>query len=402
MHRLWILLVLLLPAAGCSKSADSVFHAKITFFTGDVKIFRGAASFDASVRDELMENDLVKTGRNSQLVFQISDRDVVSVSANSELQLKRTANVSQIMFSLRKGEVISKVTKLSKGERYSVQTPLLTAAVRGTAFSVTANEGGEKISVISGKVLIDGGSTRNQRTIRELEVADGQTAVIMPQSGDKAPVVCIQEISAGECDTVGLIGGAEILPDCMNMTNDELERIRLYFTKGAGGSGAAVPAKGASAAVAEKEDAEPKAVEKTERTDNAHVIAMAKSEEAVTMKTFIREGVTLLYPHDSDILSAKSKALIDRKFGQVANQLNKDVKLLIEGYSEIGTPMTRRYNTQLSRNRAYLVSEYLIEKYGFKNTNLAIKGFGPDNPISTDRSEDGQRLNRRVEIYLVK
>ena len=113
-------------------------------------------------------------------------------------------------------------------------------------------------------------------------------------------------------------------------------------------------------------------------------------------------GEIATYTATFRLTKKKSKALIDRKFGQVANQLNKDVKLLIEGYSEIGTPMTRRYNTQLSRNRAYLVSEYLIEKYGFKNTNLAIKGFGPDNPISTDRSEDGQRLNRRVEIYLVK
>ena len=379
-------------------------HANVVFSFGDVKIFRAGSVLDAHPRDEVFEEDIIKTDDKAQAVIQISDRDVISISENSELQIKQVQQSREVALFLRKGEVLSKVTKLSKGDQYIVRTPTLIAGVRGTSFSVTAHKSEEKISVLSGKVVLDGSFPVEKRTVRGVYADEGQTVQIDLSPDGKAPRVVIQEIREFESAIIKIISDAEILPDSMKMTDVEMERIRLYYMRGkgnGGGTGSAAPLKSVAVAqtVEETKNAEPAPLLKV---DDAHVIAMAKSEEAVSMKTFVREGAALLFAEDSDVLRDQAKALIDKKFGLVAGELNKNSRLIINGYSEIGTPITRKHNIQLSYSRAYLVAKYLVEKYGFVMGNLAVDGKGPDDPISTDLSEEGRKLNRRVEISLAK
>lgn len=55
-------------------------------------------------------------------------------------------------------------------------------------------------------------------------------------------------------------------------------------------------------------------------------------------------------------------------------------------------------NIQLSRNRADAVRRFLIEECGFPASRIRTDGFGDTRPIASNDTEEGRRLNRRVEI----
>lgn len=58
------------------------------------------------------------------------------------------------------------------------------------------------------------------------------------------------------------------------------------------------------------------------------------------------------------------------------------------------------YCKKLSRERARSVTEYLIDK-GVNPDRLAYRGYGKDNPIGTNKTAVGRRMNQRVEIKIL-
>jgi outer membrane protein OmpA-like peptidoglycan-associated protein len=57
-----------------------------------------------------------------------------------------------------------------------------------------------------------------------------------------------------------------------------------------------------------------------------------------------------------------------------------------------------RHNMELSENRAKAVVDALVKDYGISAKRLTGKGVGPLCPVSTNKSEEGKKLNRRVEL----
>ena len=74
---------------------------------------------------------------------------------------------------------------------------------------------------------------------------------------------------------------------------------------------------------------------------------------------------------------------------------NIDGNLLIEGYAS--SDGDEQYNTQLSINRAEAVRDYLI-KLGVAPERLDIKGYGEENPLEDNESQEGRAINRRVQF----
>ncbi len=78
---------------------------------------------------------------------------------------------------------------------------------------------------------------------------------------------------------------------------------------------------------------------------------------------------------------------------------NPNLEIEVSGHTDsIGT---YQYNMQLSEKRARAVADYLI-KQGIDPGRLQVKGYGFTRPEASNRTEKGRRLNRRVEIKILK
>lgn len=74
---------------------------------------------------------------------------------------------------------------------------------------------------------------------------------------------------------------------------------------------------------------------------------------------------------------------------------NGNIKIEVQGHSD---DLEALSNPQISEERAKIVARFLIEN-GF--SNIQIRGFGNTMPISSNDTEQGRALNRRVEIEVV-
>ncbi len=79
-------------------------------------------------------------------------------------------------------------------------------------------------------------------------------------------------------------------------------------------------------------------------------------------------------------------------------KVNKEVKILIGGHTD--NQGTASYNQLLSENRAKEVRNYLIER-GIESGRLESKGFGLNQPIDDNSTEEGRANNRRTEITVL-
>lgn len=106
---------------------------------------------------------------------------------------------------------------------------------------------------------------------------------------------------------------------------------------------------------------------------------------------------TILFDYAKATLKEDSQIVLD----EIVNILNEypDTKFVIEGHTDsLGSNIL---NLKMSQNRANSVQDYLIEK-GIDSARLTAKGYGEEQPITTNKTKKGRAENRRVEINLVK
>ena len=73
-------------------------------------------------------------------------------------------------------------------------------------------------------------------------------------------------------------------------------------------------------------------------------------------------------------------------------------RLIIRGYTDSqGDP---NYNTTLSESRARQGKTLLVAK-GISPLNIETIGMGSAEPVATNETPDGRRLNRRIEVELL-
>ena len=58
-------------------------------------------------------------------------------------------------------------------------------------------------------------------------------------------------------------------------------------------------------------------------------------------------------------------------------------------------------NWELSTARANSLVHYLIEKHGFDGAKLSVTGYAQYRPIADNATDEGRKLNRRVDIVLL-
>ena len=103
----------------------------------------------------------------------------------------------------------------------------------------------------------------------------------------------------------------------------------------------------------------------------------------------------LLFQINSSVLSEAAKVNLNK----VASVFVKypETNILIEGHTDnTGTP---EYNMELSKKRAYAVSDFLTGK-GVNSGRMDIKWYGETQPKYPNDNESNRALNRRVELAI--
>ncbi len=104
------------------------------------------------------------------------------------------------------------------------------------------------------------------------------------------------------------------------------------------------------------------------------------------------------------VFFSTGKAVIQRKSYSMLKEVADAIKnapsikkVIIEGHTD--SSGSRKINLKLSQKRADAVREFLVDE-GVDGSKLESIGYGPDKPISSNRTRAGRAKNRRVEFIL--
>jgi OOP family OmpA-OmpF porin len=109
-----------------------------------------------------------------------------------------------------------------------------------------------------------------------------------------------------------------------------------------------------------------------------------------------RNQPSVLFDFDKHIIKDEYKPTLAAVGSYLQN--NPGAYAALSGFTcNIGT---ERYNKKLSRQRAESVQGYLMKNFNIKEERLLLYWYGPANPVASNDTEKGRRLNRRVSIDL--
>jgi outer membrane protein OmpA-like peptidoglycan-associated protein len=109
----------------------------------------------------------------------------------------------------------------------------------------------------------------------------------------------------------------------------------------------------------------------------------------------VRLANNILFDTDSATLRAASRTTLNelaRNFAQYPDNV-----ISVEGHTD--ATGSEQHNQRLSESRASSVADYLIDS-GVPASAITVYGYGELRPTSTNETDAGRQLNRRVEIHI--
>ena len=102
----------------------------------------------------------------------------------------------------------------------------------------------------------------------------------------------------------------------------------------------------------------------------------------------------IFFDFDKAEIKPDSKPALD----EIAKLLrdNPSMQLYVVGHTDMQGDLS--YNKSLSEKRAIAVVNELVKMYGIAASRVMASGMGPLAPVSTNHTEAGRKLNRRVEL----
>lgn len=116
----------------------------------------------------------------------------------------------------------------------------------------------------------------------------------------------------------------------------------------------------------------------------------------------IEVGATIRLKH---LLFEQGKSTILESSHEELNRLvelmreNPEMEIALEGHTD--NQGSFKVNMRLSQERVDKVKEYLVDK-GIKSSRVSGKGYGSTQPIANNQNPETRKLNRRVEMKIVK
>jgi outer membrane protein OmpA-like peptidoglycan-associated protein len=103
----------------------------------------------------------------------------------------------------------------------------------------------------------------------------------------------------------------------------------------------------------------------------------------------------LLFPYDSDVLTAQARENLNTLASSLDKYPNTDI--IIVGHTDANG--SDQYNLALSERRANAAVTYLVSR-GVARARLRAAGRGETEPVAANDTDAGRQQNRRVEIAI--
>lgn len=87
-----------------------------------------------------------------------------------------------------------------------------------------------------------------------------------------------------------------------------------------------------------------------------------------------------------------------KKFAEFLKAKASYKKVTVKGFTD--STGTKPYNLILSQKRAEAIKKFLVEQEQIPIEKIQTIGFGVENPIATNKTAEGRRLNRRIELIV--
>ncbi len=187
--------VVLIFFPGCGKNITGE-DAVVTFLFGDVKIKRNGNEQKANIKEHLKKGDMILTGKKSFIVVQLGGETVFRIEQESRVKLNSITGHGENEFYLSKGMVLSKISRLRKGERYVIKTPTAVASVRGTVFLTEHNSGTSRVAVSRGKVKVEKISSRKEK------YADTGKTILVTGTLKSRKISAIEKLTLGKIEDI--------------------------------------------------------------------------------------------------------------------------------------------------------------------------------------------------------
>ena len=142
-----------------------------------------------------------------------------------------------------------------------------------------------------------------------------------------------------------------------------------------------------------------------QRTADTATLSAAQANQGVTraeqtmvaMNNYqMTTSTTVQFNFDSSKLSADDKKVLD-DFAKQADGLQRYV-IEVQGFTDKTGPAS--LNEALSQARAEEVARYLANEHKISVRNIARLGSGYAQPVADDKTREGRKQNRRVEVRL--
>lgn len=199
-----VILLFMLCGNFCAKTPQHLESGILTFFTGEVSL----NGMKVNPGTEVKNGDTISTSAKSSAVIQIGETGIIALKENSSLKidlLKFSDGIITLNTALEKGYIFNKLMKQSGS--YTVKTPAVTAAVRGTSFSVSADDKGlSEVKLLTGSVEVKHNASDKTLILAEKEMAASS-------ADDLHPAVKLADEDSAELqalDTIKLLPSEKI------------------------------------------------------------------------------------------------------------------------------------------------------------------------------------------------
>jgi OOP family OmpA-OmpF porin len=162
---------------------------------------------------------------------------------------------------------------------------------------------------------------------------------------------------------------------------------------------------GIQAAQTRATEVDQKAVAAGKQADDAQTLANNATQRVDTLTNAVVNldnyrsvaDASVLFGFDKDNLTKQAKEDLDQLATSVTN--TKGYIITVEGGTDSVGPSD--YNYDLSQRRANSVIQYLASQKQVPAHKIYLIGLGKDKPVDSNKTAEGRKKNRRVEVHLM-